>query len=375
MRRCPAAGTGRVVIRDRLTSPELVLRMRNVPAGSDHSPGQTILPVLGSQAGKAGTVTALARGDERWSYAQLGPARPALAGRLAARGIGPESIVAVLGHRTPRLIETVLGILRTGAAYLPLDPAYPVERIRYMLADADAALVVADSGLTGLLPAGIPVMRPGESAGESFAAPVPPRPDNLAYIIYTSGSTGRPKGVAVEHRALAALVNWGVEYFGPARLRAVLASTSLSFDISAFEIFVPLAAGGSVVIAQNLLELPDLPGAAGLTFVNTVPSVLAELVASAGLPAGIPCVGLAGEQLPWHLVRRLYDELGVGEVFNLYGPSETAIYSTAYPVPREHRGTSRSAGRWTASGSRSPSTGSCRSAEPAWPAATLTSLP
>ena len=149
---------------------------------------------------------------------------------------------------------------------------------------------------------------------------------NLAYVIYTSGSTGTPKGVAVEHRSAVALVEWARRAFAAADLAGVLAATSIGFDLSVFEIFVPLACGGAVGLADNALAPP--PASLPITLLNTVPSVLAELLAGDRLPAALRVVNLAGEALPGALVARLHQRAPGIRLYNLYGPSEDTTYST-----------------------------------------------
>ncbi|HYG63095.1 MAG TPA: condensation domain-containing protein, partial [Thermoanaerobaculia bacterium] len=177
--------------------------------------------------------------------------------------------------------------------------------------DRDAAAVAAESP-----------ERPG----------LPVDPGALAYAIYTSGSTGRPKGVAIEHRSAAVLCHWARETFPAADLAGMLASTSINFDLSVFEIFVPLAWGGTVILAENALALPRLPAAGRVTFVNTVPSAMAELVRGEGLPPSVRAAGLAGEPLKGVLAERIYSGGGVRAVYNLYGPSEDTTYSTGVRV-------------------------------------------
>ncbi|HVR95631.1 MAG TPA: amino acid adenylation domain-containing protein, partial [Thermoanaerobaculia bacterium] len=161
-----------------------------------------------------------------------------------------------------------------------------------------------------------------------------PLPGNLAYVLYTSGSTGRPKAVAVEHRSAAALVDWAGGVFAPAELDGVLASTSIAFDLSVFELFVPLSYGGRVVLVPDALHLPST---SEVTLVNTVPSVLAELLRADGLPASVRVVNLAGEPLPASLVEEAYARPSVERVLNLYGPSEDTTYSTWAEIPRGER--------------------------------------
>jgi len=153
-------------------------------------------------------------------------------------------------------------------------------------------------------------------------------PMNLAYVIYTSGSTGQPKGVAIEHHNTVALLNWAKDVFTRAQIKGVLASTSICFDLSIFEIFVPLCWGGSSIVVENALFLPDLSNNIKITLINTVPSAIAELVRNNAIPTSVSVVNLAGEALQNELVQKIYQRETVHQVFNLYGPSEDTTYST-----------------------------------------------
>ncbi|MET0398422.1 MAG: amino acid adenylation domain-containing protein, partial [Longimicrobiaceae bacterium] len=159
-------------------------------------------------------------------------------------------------------------------------------------------------------------------------------PRNLAYLIYTSGSTGRPKGVQIEHRSAVALLRWADEVFADDELAGVLASTSLSFDLSVFELFLPLGRGGAVVLAEDALALASLPAREEVTLLNTVPSAAAALVRAGAVPASVRVVCLAGEALKRGLADELYALPRVEAVYNLYGPSEDTTYSTWARVPR-----------------------------------------
>ncbi len=205
-----------------------------------------------------------------------------------------------------------------------------------MLEDSGAAVLVAGPGAAEGLAARVPVVvRPDELNGDETESPgVPGSADDLAYVIYTSGSTGRPKGVAIAHASAAVLLDWAGETFAPADLAAVLASTSICFDLSVFELFAPLVHGGTVILAENALELPRLPAADRVTLVNTVPSALGELLRERPLPPAVRAVCLAGEALRRGLVDRIYETLPGGRVYNLYGPSEDTTYSTFTRVPR-----------------------------------------
>ncbi|MGH9825005.1 MAG: non-ribosomal peptide synthetase, partial [Blastocatellia bacterium] len=155
-------------------------------------------------------------------------------------------------------------------------------------------------------------------------------------IIYTSGSTGRPKGVAIRHKSAAVMVDWAIEEFGKERLAGVLASTSICFDLSVYEIFAPLSCGGRVVLADSALAISDLPFPDEVTLINTVPSAMAALLKD--LPASVRTVNLAGEALKRSLVDDVYEMTGAEEVYNLYGPSEDTTYSTFALIPRHQAG-------------------------------------
>ncbi|MEA2692634.1 MAG: hypothetical protein QOJ16_2021, partial [Acidobacteriota bacterium] len=294
---------------------------------------------VAAQARRTPEAVALAWGGERLSYGALTSRARRLARRLRELGVGPEARVGVCARRTPDLVAALLGVLAAGGAYVPLDPGYPRERLGFMLEDSGSALVLTGRDVAERLPDLGPdearVFDLGEmlELGAEWTGESGVEPGNLAYLIYTSGSTGRPKGVAIEHRSAAALVSWAAEAFGPAELGGVLAATSVSFDLSVFELFVPLSLGGRVVLAENALALPDLPGAWEVSLVNTVPSAIAELVRGGLLPGSVRTVNLAGEPLPRALAEAVY-AAGAARVVNLYGPSEDTTYSTIAEVAR-----------------------------------------
>jgi amino acid adenylation domain-containing protein len=159
-------------------------------------------------------------------------------------------------------------------------------------------------------------------------------PDDLAYVLYTSGSTGSSKGVAIEHHSTAALVHWARRVFAAAELRGVLFSTSICFDLSVFELFVPLATGGSAILADNALALPSLDAREEVTLMNTVPSAMAELVRAGAVPRSVTTVCLAGEALTAQLAAEVHALPHVERLYNLYGPTEDTTYSTWSLVAR-----------------------------------------
>jgi amino acid adenylation domain-containing protein len=274
------------------------------------------------QAERTSEAVALIWNHERISYGELNRRANRIAHRLRRLGVEPESRVGVRLRRSPDLVAALLGVLKAGGAYVPLDPNHPAERREHITHDAGVTLVLAAEDLEGLDDERDD--NPDRLAG----------PGNLAYVLYTSGSTGRPKGCSVEHRSPVAFVSWAREAFPPEDLAGVLSATSIGFDLSVFELFVPLSAGGCVILAEDVLTLPSLPARDEVRLVNTVPSAMAELERVWGLPAGVRTVNLAGEPLRRDLVDRLYSR-GVERVFNLYGPTEDTTYSTFTLVPRE----------------------------------------
>jgi amino acid adenylation domain-containing protein len=307
------------------------------------APAALLHQAFEAQAAAQPAAPALVCGGEMLTYGDLDARADRLARRLRSLGVGPEVPVAVCAGRSAGLVAALLAVLKAGGAYLPLDPNYPPERLAFLLADAGAAVLLTESALAGRCGAfeGAVVeldrTDPTDPTDRSDLPLPPPLPGSLAYLIYTSGSTGRPKGVAIPHGAAVALVRWAAEAFSPAELDGVLASTSISFDLSVFELFVPLSRGGRVILAENALELPRL--AADVTLVNTVPSALAGLLDLGPLPPSVRTVGLAGEPLRRDLVQRIYAAApDVERVLNLYGPSETTTYSTWMVIEREDRG-------------------------------------
>ncbi|MEM9292769.1 MAG: amino acid adenylation domain-containing protein [Acidobacteriota bacterium] len=279
--------------------------------------------------------------DGTLSRGELASAAKALAAELNRRGVGPGQRVGVLSKRRREMLVALVAVLESGAAYVPLDPAYPAERLAGMLEDASMVLAGADAAervppsFGGEIVA-IPELERLVAAGQDLPrGPGGAGDEALAYVLYTSGSTGRPKGVAIPHRSAAELVAWGRRTYAPSQLRRVLAATSICFDLSVFEIFVSLAAGGVVVLAENALELISRGHRfSDLSLINTVPSAAAEVLRAGALPAPVEVINLAGEALPGELVAGLLaapSALPPGaqrRVYNLYGPSEDTTYST-----------------------------------------------
>jgi amino acid adenylation domain-containing protein len=292
------------------------------------------------QAARTPDAEALVHGAESLTYRELDARANRLAHALRRRGAGPEVRVGICARRGVDLVVGLLGIVKSGAAYVPLDPAYPRERIALTLRDARAPLVVTQRALLPLLEGhgGEAVLLDAHRAEiEREPAEAPEGgagADNLAYLIYTSGSTGIPKGVQIEHRSAVALLRWCREVYTSAECAGVLGSTSVCFDMSVFEVFHTLGVGGTLVMAENALELPRIPARGRVTLVNTVPSAAAELLRAGGIPASVRTMNLGGEPLRSSLAQGLYALPHVEKVYNLYGPTEDTTYSTWLRVER-----------------------------------------
>ena len=290
------------------------------------------------QVARTPKAVAAISGRERISYEQLNKRAGRLASYLLSRGVGPETLVGLCADRSIRLLVGILGILKAGAAYVPLDPTYPSERLNCILADAKAKVLVTEKKFRHIFEANdvdcIDLDRDFPNIDQTKLAPVKAAPDNLAYVLFTSGSTGRPKGVALEHRNASNFVQWAQTVFKREELAGTLFATSVCFDLSVFEIFVPWSLGGTVIVAPNAVMLAELPAADKVTLINTVPSAMTELLRAGAVPKSVMTVNLAGEPLPEKLVRAIYDQTSVQNVYNLYGPTEATTYATYTRVPR-----------------------------------------
>ncbi|MFP2907916.1 non-ribosomal peptide synthetase, partial [Pyxidicoccus sp. 3LFB2] len=308
------------------------------------APGEACIHTLfEQQAAATPDSVAVLAGDAALTYRELDQRANRLAHHLRRLGVGPEVRVGLCVERSLELVVAVLGILKAGGAYVPLDPAYPRQRLAFMLEDAKPRVVVGHRRLLDSLPpvdAARVVLDDAQSlSAELTTAPTcDVAPGHLAYVLFTSGSTGRPKGVALEHRGTVAFLHWTARTFPAESLAGVLASTSLNFDLSVFELFAPLTRGGAVILARNALELPSLSAAGRVTLINTVPSAMAELVRARAIPASVRTVNLAGEPLANALVQSIHQAApGVERVLNLYGPTEDTTYSTWALAPRDAR--------------------------------------
>lgn len=286
------------------------------------------------QAEKSPDAIAAVCDEQHISYQSLNERANQLAHRLIADGVKPGQFVGLFIDRSIQMLVSTLAILKSGAAFVPLSENYPSERIDYIIRDSDIQLVISESQYEERLS--------HFSADKLFIDQdcdskylkrsnlnkneVDVGPSSKAYLIYTSGSTGQPKGVEILHQNTVAMLSWAERTYAKEEVERVLFSTSLNFDLSIFEIFVPLCFGTQCVIVQDALTLiekqPDV------TLINTVPSAIKLLIENDAIPTTTKIINLAGEPLQKEVVNQLLEGGYCRKVFNLYGPSEDTTYST-----------------------------------------------
>ncbi|MGA4254993.1 amino acid adenylation domain-containing protein, partial [Ralstonia nicotianae] len=296
----------------------------------------TIQGLFEAQVRRTPEAIAVEHEGRQVSYAELNARANRVAHALIGLGVGPDARVGLCAERSVELVIGLLGILKAGGGYVPLDPSYPQDRLTNMLEDSAPVAVLAQSNTREQLGAlSVPVLDLDGPLEEAEHDPQVTglEPHHLAYVIYTSGSTGRPKGVVVEHRNTVNFLAWAACAFPPASLARTLFSTSLNFDLSVFECFAPLTTGGRIDIVVNVLALGD--GTHDVRLINTVPSALSALLESSGLDPAVEVVNVAGEALKRELVERLFAQTQARRLYNLYGPSETTTYSSWVCMDRQ----------------------------------------
>lgn len=308
---------------------------------TDYPRERCLHQLIDDQAARTPESPAIVCGEKSISYAELRRDSDRIADWLVEHGIGVGDRVAICLDRSLGMVLAALGIVKAGAAYVPLDPDFPVERIQLILDDAAPALVIGESdssrrlGIDTARFAAVSEILSGGELKSPLANQRPPKPADLAYVIYTSGSTGKPKGVEVSHRAIVNLLSSMARVPGMCSDDRLVAVTTLCFDIATLELFLPLCVGAQVIIAtrtvvadgRKLLELLETSGA---TVMQATPATW-RLLIDGGWTGHRPLKVLCGGEA---LTRQLADELLARSqsVWNMYGPTETTVWSATAPV-------------------------------------------
>jgi myxalamid-type polyketide synthase MxaB len=307
----------------------------------DYPREATVVDLFEQQAARTPDAVAVEGDAESLTYGELDRAANRIAHHLQGLGVGPESLVAVSTERTPRMLATLLGVWKAGGAYVPLDPNFPADRLAYMLESSQAKVLVTQQSVRGVLPEfhGTTVLLDDDWAAISqHAESAPPRSshaENLAYVLYTSGSTGMPKGVEIPQQAVVNFVSSMAKAPGLQPCDVMLAITTLSFDISVLELYLPLTVGAKIFLASRSQAgdgawLAENISKRGVSVIQATPATFRLLRASGW--QGDPRVKIlcGGEALPRDLAQALLGNCR--ELWNVYGPTETTVWSTAEQI-------------------------------------------
>ncbi|MCX7571137.1 amino acid adenylation domain-containing protein [Tumebacillus sp. DT12] len=302
-----------------------------------------------AQVERTPDATAVVFGEEQLTYRELNERANRLAHHLLKNGVGADQFVGVCMERSPEMVVALYGVLKAGAAYVPIDPTYPQDRVEFMLADSGVSVLMTQSHLIDGLPAYQGRTICLDTAQESLASESAENPqtdvvaENLAYMIYTSGSTGLPKGAMNEHRGIVNRLLWMQDEYGLTAEDAVLQKTPFSFDVSVWEFFWPLLVGARLVVARpeghrDSRYMIGLIEEQGITTMHFVPSMLQAFLEDDEVEAcrSLRRVMCSGEALPFELQERFFDRLPHVELHNLYGPTEAAIDVTYWACEQGH---------------------------------------
>ena len=313
----------------------------------DYPKTRTIHRLFEEQVEKTPDYTAVVFEDQKLSYSELNEQSNQFARTLTRLGVKPDSVVAILLNRSIDMIVAMIAILKAGAAYLPVDPEYPDDRIQYILSDSVCDFLVTHSQVTKS------VHVPGEilyidklclDSNDGTNIETQTSSCNLAYLVYTSGSTGNPKGVMIEHKSIGNTLFWRKNYYGFNPKDAVLQLPSYAFDSSIEDIFTPLISGAKLILVdqKKLLSttyLGRLIRTHAITNLLTVPSFLRQLLNSmANQLNDLRCITVAGEALSTGLIRDYFESINNVQLFNEYGPTENSVCTTVFEIlPNDRR--------------------------------------
>jgi amino acid adenylation domain-containing protein len=310
---------------------------------ADYPEAKTIIQWFEMQAAKTPDHTAAVFKNQRLSYRGLLESSSRLAGMLREKGVGPDVIVGLMVKRSLEMLIGIIGILRAGGAYLPIDPEYPGERIDYILKESSAGVLVSEVSKLREVRGGVEVIDLHSSIVETEGAEPTHsiHPTHLCYAIYTSGSTGKPKGAAIDHKNVVNFINGVTAKIEFSTGKSILALTTISFDIFVLETLLPLVKGLTVVIASESQQRGPLLLAEkivkdSVNMVQVTPSSLRLLIEGG---AGLSCLDnvevlmVGGERFPTDLLERLRHDYK-GYIYNMYGPTETTIWSSIRDLTR-----------------------------------------
>ncbi|HEU5413925.1 MAG TPA: amino acid adenylation domain-containing protein, partial [Candidatus Angelobacter sp.] len=299
------------------------------------------------QARKSPDATAVVHEEHSLSYFELNQLSNRLAHQLIALGLKPDDCVAICAKRSLNMVVGMLAILKAGGAYVPLDPSYPSMRLMQILADASPRIMLSDfSGRKALSAKALERLMVVDLDEDDLQRTEQPATDpdpktfglnshHLAYVIYTSGSTGIPKGVMIEHANATNLITWATKVFSVSEMAHTLFSTSIQFDVSVFECFVPLACGGTLYLVDDVLAM--LRPRHSVSLMSTVPSAMTAVLDQHALLPSLGTINLAGEPLKKTLIEKVFARSNATRVCNLYGPTETTTYSTWISFRRDEK--------------------------------------
>jgi amino acid adenylation domain-containing protein len=303
----------------------------------DYPRDRCVHELFEAQAARTPNATAVVFGNERLTYAELDRRASHLANHLIRLGASPDGLVAICVERSLEMVVGLLGILKAGSAYVPLDPAYPRDRIAFMLENAEVPLLLTQTRLLENLPQGnskVVLIDSDWSEIEQQSSNSPGlnlNPQNRAYVIYTSGSTGKPKGVEIPHRAVVNFLTAMAERPGLRASDRLLAITTLSFDIAGLEVYLPLTQGASLEIvsrevASDGKQLLEKLAGSGATVMQATPATWRMLLETGWIGDPQLKILIGGEAVSQKLANQLLERSA--SVWNVYGPTETTIWST-----------------------------------------------